>query len=88
MRRAGVVAVVLGERAVAVRAEAAAVALPAVRVDAQAGVLVGVKRAEIQSAPPGRSGAIAPKQILDVAGFVVASDGDAGAIRAPSWLGA
>ena len=47
-----------GKRTVAVRAEAVAIVLATVRVDAQAGVFVSMKWAEIQPAPSTWPGAI------------------------------
>jgi uncharacterized protein (DUF2267 family) len=72
----GVVAAVLRERASAVRAEAAAVALPPMRIDAQAGVFVRVKWAEEQAAPASGSCAIPPQQIVEMCGLIIASDRD------------
>jgi hypothetical protein len=66
-----------GEQAVALRAETPAIASPVLRVHAQAGVVIPMKRAKIQPAPSGGSGAIEAQQIRDIVGLIVLGDGDA-----------
>src|SRR5262245_29512888 len=62
----GVIPAVPGERTVTVCAEAAAIAVSSVRVDAQARMIVWVERAEIQSAPSSWPGSIEANEILYV----------------------
>jgi hypothetical protein len=77
-----------GEGTVAVRAEAAAILLSTLRVHAQAGMLIRVKRAKIQTTPSGWPGPIELEEILDVVGLIVPGDGDSCAIPLGSgWPG-
>jgi len=76
-----------GQGTVAVRAETVAIVLSTLRVDAQAGVLISMKRAEIRSAPSSWPGTIEAQQIGDVVGLIVPIDGDACAMLLPGWFG-
>jgi hypothetical protein len=66
---------VFGERAVAECAQTVDIATSSGGVDLQAGVLVRMEWAEIQSASPGWPGPIEADQILDVVSLVVVGDG-------------
>jgi hypothetical protein len=76
-----------GERAVAESAQAVDIAASFGGVDLQAGVLAGVKWAEIQPAPPGWRGPLEPDQILDVVCLVILGDGDSCVVSLPGWRG-
>ena len=69
-----------GEGTVAVRAEAAAIVLSAVRVNAQARMLIRMEWAKIQPASSGGSGSVVSDEILYVMDLVVPSDGDSVAV--------
>jgi hypothetical protein len=79
----GVIPGVPGEGTVAVCAEAAAIALSAVRVDTQARVIIRVEWAEIQPASPGWPGSVKLDQILDIVGLIVPGNGGSCAM----WVG-
>src|SRR5262245_45083996 len=83
----GIVPAVLGEGTVAMRAEAAAIALSTPHVDAQARMLIRVERAEIQIAPSPWSGSIKADDILDVVSLIVSRDSDSFAVSLPNWPG-
>src|SRR5215213_152613 len=79
----GVIAAMGGKRTVAVRAETVAILVAMVRIDAQAGVPVGMKRAKIQPAPSTWPGAIEAQQLHEVVGLIELGDGDCCAMPLP-----
>src|SRR6185295_16301284 len=76
----GVVLIVPRQRTIAVRAKTVARRLPAMHVDAQAGVRIRVKRAEIHRAPSGRAGAVGAQQRRKILRLIEAVDRDTGAV--------